>query len=205
MAISHFSHHWITWRQTDIGILLLMIFKTGCGKQTLFSEHPSRAKISISLKQIIFIWRSPGQTVQAAGLHQLLSENCNLNFHWKPYRHCTQDLSCLWEGWCIPMEQLRTRCCRSYVCLDSSTASPAGQGLLMMVLPAWLLSSSLWAPVPCSPDLGSHHPMPCKDSFMLFPECSLQFLSPLYLLNRHDHFEERLCSRLRFYWASTPL
>lgn len=38
----------------DIGTLL-MIFKTGCGKQTLFSEHPSRTKISISLKQIIFI------------------------------------------------------------------------------------------------------------------------------------------------------
>lgn len=204
MAISHFSHHWITWRQTDLGALLLMIFKTGCGKQTFFSEYPSRAKISISLNQIIFIWRSPGQTVQAAGLHQLLSENCNLNFHRKPYRYCTQDLSWLWEGWCIPTVQLRTRCCRSHVCLLCSTASPAGHGAAADGC-AWLLSSSLWALVPCSPDLGSHRPVPCKDSFMLFPECSLQFLSPLYLLKRHDHFGERLCSRLRFYWASTPL
>lgn len=29
----------------DLGALLLMIFKTGCGKQTLLSEHPSHAKI----------------------------------------------------------------------------------------------------------------------------------------------------------------
>lgn len=28
----------------DLGARLLMIFKTGCGKETLFSEHPSCAK-----------------------------------------------------------------------------------------------------------------------------------------------------------------
>lgn len=196
MAISHFSHHRITWRQTDLGALLLMIFKTGCGKQTLFSEHPSRAKIKPFLKQIICIWRTPGQTVQAVGLHQLLPENHNLNFHRKPYGYCTRDLSWLWGGRCIPTVQLRMRCCRSCVCLTAAQPPQQDTGLLLLVVPAWLLSSSsLWALVPRSPDLGSHHPMPCKDSFMLFPECSLQFLSPLYLLKRPDHFEERLCAQ----------
>lgn len=102
-----------------------MVFKTGSGKETLFSEHPSCAKpkhfFHTNLLHLTITWADSA----SRELHQVYTGYYELNFHRKPYGYRASDVSWLWEGRCIHTVQLRTRCRSVRACPDSSAAAAA--------------------------------------------------------------------------------
>ena len=164
-----------------------MIFKTGSGKETLSSEHPSCAKIKhffyINLLRLKITWADSasggappgwGRKLQlklslAAVRIPRIAPELALRRMVRPHGATQHKAS---QRPCPPRQQHRRPGTKWGSC-------------------SWLHPPGSWASAPCGPGEGSHHPTPYKDNVMLCSECSLQFLSPPYLSQRWDHSGER--------------